>query len=342
MNTPGHGAARGPLAPKPYDFVPFPASVVRRPLSHGVETVLAGEGYYTGRLTLKLTTLTPLFVASGRYELSEDLGFPSGGVARACYRINGRPAIPASSLKGCVRSIAEAVSPSHVSLSRVDLPDYLRDTRFCRVGEKEKSCPACTLFGTGGNKAHIGLVRFEDALSDGNLVTKNLNLLPLRAPQASGRRIPMAYRDSGGFLKGRKFYYHSMPIENSAGDPCEVIPEEAHLSSAVAFMNLEGPLLGLLLFSLSLDDSFKLKLGGGKPLGLGSLSAKATELSLLSQGFLIGAQESERKVEASLSEFAANMIKQADQEGLLLAAQKKRLQEILRWPTNRRAAPGPY
>jgi len=329
-----------PLAPKPYDFVPFPQSVTRRPLPHGIETLCADDGFYSGNLTLVLETLTPLFVASGRYELSEDLTFSKGAIARGCYRIGGQPTIPAASLKGCVRSVAEAVSPSHVSLTKVDIPRHLKDTGQCRAGDR--SCPACALFGTGGTKAHISLVRFEDALPAGEAKTSLRSLIPLHAPQASGQRLPPAYVDKYGVQKGRKFYFHNMPADGSEGDRCEVVQEKTLFMARMSFINLEGPLLGVLFFALSLDGTFRLKLGGGKPLGFGSIALTAIELRLLSSACFMGSAERGAMEGADLAEFVIDMLEGAKAEELLLEPQVEKLREILRWPTSRVAVTEPY
>jgi len=93
--------------PKPYDFVPIAAPRKEKTVGH--ERIL-GDGYASGRLTYDLRALTPVFVASGSYALGKDVGHQDTPVVRACYRVKGVPAIPGSSLKGVIRSIAEAVS----------------------------------------------------------------------------------------------------------------------------------------------------------------------------------------------------------------------------------------
>src|SRR2546426_10579675 len=91
------------------------------------------------------------------------------------YRTTGHRAIPATSLKGCVRSVVEAISRSCVSKTRAKeerprdrvQPSPLEQSRECRKPEKTRSgeaprpCPACRLFGAMG---FGGKVTFRDAL----------------------------------------------------------------------------------------------------------------------------------------------------------------------------------
>ncbi len=66
------------------------------------------DGRHKGKICCTLTTETPIFVGARRYqEASED------HPARvAPYELNGQPAIPATSLRGMISSIAEATSYS--------------------------------------------------------------------------------------------------------------------------------------------------------------------------------------------------------------------------------------
>ncbi len=60
----------------------------------------------TGRLVLELEVITPLHIGSGSYRLNE------GQIVSALMRRDQVPVIPGSSLKGVVRSLAEAASRS--------------------------------------------------------------------------------------------------------------------------------------------------------------------------------------------------------------------------------------
>ena len=315
---------RGPGAPKPYEFVSFPSQVVRQevPGHHVLKPEL-----HTGTLTFHLRTVTPLFVSSGQAALSEDLGLRSGGVVQAHYRIGDQLAIPASSLKGAVRSVAEAVSASCLGVtqaSRRDLPDA-----FERPCTRRAACPACTLFGMGGKEAYMGQVRFEDALlQEGQTMIYRLPALyrpRLGAP---------VYRDRSGRYKGRKFYTHGRPHPADEGGESEVIRPDSLLVGQVAFTNLTEDQLGLLLYALGWEKRFLLKLGGGKPACLGSLLTEPVRLVLRDgrEAFLGGecAAPAEMVWEGdTLKDRVQGYIAGARQRGTILARQAGELERVL-------------
>jgi len=68
--------------------------------------------------------------------------------------------------------------------------------------------------------------------------------------------------------KGRKFYRHGNKIA-SGNEEIEAVSPNSVFGFDVYFENLEKEELGLLIFSLGLDD-LKLKFGGGKPACLGT------------------------------------------------------------------------
>jgi len=97
-------------------------------------------------------------------------------------------------------------------------------------------------------------------------------------------------------LRGRKFYYHH-PSKGWAAYKCPN-PEEhrKHLSEVrplkpgnsfkfwVHFRNLSKAELGLLLYSLVLEDNLRHKLGLGKPLGFGTVKVECLSLKVSRDG----------------------------------------------------------
>src|ERR1051325_1605421 len=127
------------------------------------------RGSYTGNVTCRLNVLTPIHVGSGIYELANDE--PVRGLITA----DGKVIVPGTSLKGAIRSIAEAISDSCVRISRGEIKDNLvRGVRPCdeiksavREREREpKVCVCCSIFGSLG---YQGRVSFTDA----RLLTEN-------------------------------------------------------------------------------------------------------------------------------------------------------------------------
>lgn len=113
--------------PNPFDFVPFPEA----PILRKEEEFDAIDDKISGYLELKIKALTPIHIV-GKVE----------GDQNKMYRQYGKPCIPASSIRGCLRAFTEAVTGGWVSKWN---PEY----------EKE--------FGDAPGKGrHIGFKAFEE------------------------------------------------------------------------------------------------------------------------------------------------------------------------------------
>ncbi len=328
------------IVPKPYDFVSFPRKVARSPVP-GHERLDLTD-HYSGRLSYRLKALTPIFVGTGSYALGEDVGFPQVPVVRPFYRVRGEPTIPGSSLKGVVRSIVEAISPSCVTVTRIasyKLPPGVELAQGRRRGcSPTRACPACNLFGRVSQSAKV---HFSDAhLADGGK-TALFRLSPLFAPRAF--RSPPVYLDDAGKFKGRKFYYHSRPAEDSRQPPVEVLPSGQQVAGEVTFENLRMAELGLLFFALGIDGTLTLKLGGGKPVGLGSLRTVGATLTLLEADHYTQAEAQEKVYRGkALADLVGQAMDAALSEGILLREQALDLAEILTFTQDRSAPLGSY
>jgi len=311
--------------PKRYDFISLPDSVIRQKVpGHS----LLKPDLYTGTLEFILKTLTPVFVSSGQVALSENLEMSPGSVIQAHYRIGDRMAIPGSSLKGAVRSAAEAVSASCLSITRAshrDLPDAYRIDCTPLA-----ACTACILFGMSGRgrEAYLGHVHFHDAILQKE--RKRIFLMP-----ALFRPRPESsfYRKPSRKFKGRKFYKHYRPNEDHRGVESEVILPESLLSGKVEFTNLTKGQLGLLFYSMGCGEHIQLKLGGGKREGLGSLitEPKRLILSAVKESFLIGPDKTAISTyeNAELIELVQQFITTAKQNNLILNKQAGELESLL-------------
>jgi CRISPR/Cas system CSM-associated protein Csm3 (group 7 of RAMP superfamily) len=328
------------VGPKPYAFVPFSRQIKRRSVPGHERLDMAG--HHSGRLAYSLETLTPVFVGTGGYALGEEAGFPQEKVVRPFYRVAGVPAIPGSSLKGVARSIAEAVSSSCVTVTRVGPHKLPKGVERAHSRGNEctatHACPACSIF---GRMSQLGKAHFGDAQLVSGGKTQLFRLSPLFAPQAF--REPPVYVDEAGKFKGRKFYYHSRSSEDPRQPPVEVVPPGRMLQGQVDFENLTRAELGLLFFALGMDGSIALKLGGGKPLGLGSLRVVAAELTLLGTEHYLRAEADETRYSGqALASFVGETIDAALAEKLLLRDQALALVEILTFTQERYAPGGAY
>jgi len=206
------------------------------------------------------------------------------------YPDDERPVIPGSSLKGMVRSVAEAACNGCLSiLNEVyvrrweDFSDaYPPSLHFCGgLDTNGAFCPTCRIFGTapeeeGGTseigaypQAFQGKVRFSDAIFQGdlnNIYDAPATLITLGEPKLSdqvwyydprrgGKRYPLA---------GRKFYYHHDDLTPQTDDS----PSRRHLRATVTplkagatfafrldFRNLLESELALLLYALELEPA---------------------------------------------------------------------------------------
>ena len=115
------------------------------------------------------------------------------------------------------------------------------------------------------------------------------------------------------------------------------------LHGQVDFENLTAAEMGLLFFAAGVDGTLVLKLGGGKPAGLGSLQVVQAELRLLEQDHYTeaDAQESVYR-ERGLLDFIHKAVDAAATQRLFLFEQAQALADILKYPTERNAPQGMY
>jgi CRISPR/Cas system CSM-associated protein Csm3 (group 7 of RAMP superfamily) len=249
-------------APKPYTLVEWPQGAVARAKPTGHRSIDLGKR--TGRLELTIEALTPVHVASGVIKLTND---EHRLLARDVVRVGGKPVLPGSSVKGCIRSIAEAISHSCVRLRRDDLPD---DLSPCT--RKNELCMACQIFGSFGYLAPVRFGDFHQTSGDVALVGVPLFHQPGKEPRL--------YRD-GRWARGRKFYMHS--AHQARGDSAMyVCTADSRFEGTIEFANLDDRQLGLLLVALGLDTAhpFKPKLGGAKPACYGTIAIEVRSFTI--------------------------------------------------------------
>ena len=120
----------GPQAPKPYGFVDIePLEKKDRRFPQGHERYQPGT--VSGRIEATLIVATPLHVSSGQIRLREGREPP---LVREITRVDDAPCIPASTLKGVVRSVAEAITKSCVRISRVRRHQLPSGAAQCQIG----------------------------------------------------------------------------------------------------------------------------------------------------------------------------------------------------------------
>jgi hypothetical protein len=150
-------------------------------------------------------------------------------------------------------------------------------------------CPACSLFGALG---YTGRVNFRDAfqVAGGGRIARRPVAHPPQPDRSQANKHPtqgIIYYTSRDRkqLKGRKFYLHGQQPIDATGkyEAIEVCKTESQFQGKVDINGLSDIELGLLLKGLGFPKQFRLKVGGSKPFGYGSLIVENVAASLTSQ-----------------------------------------------------------
>lgn len=204
------------LKDKSYEFVPL-LRECRKEKYYGHH--IMEKDTYAGKLKLKLTTLSPLHIGGG----IQDYDANGNVIVKQMCR-NGKAVIPGSSLKGAVRSVAEAVSYS----CAVKLPDPIlkralpEENATSCSGIDNELCIICTMFGmVNGSRAYKGKVNFNEfELTSGNLIYKDLPQL-----ESPFKNYPEKH-DIFGEAKGKHIFgnerlYYCRICENGNCQDCK-------------------------------------------------------------------------------------------------------------------------
>lgn len=319
---------RGPVAPKPFEYIAFADRIEKAsPAGHQRYDPNLLTGYLKGEIIV----LTPLHVASGGIELTERAApkfakqFP---LIKAFVRSSGVRVIPGSTLKGAVRSVVEAITPSTVGKvdRRTAVPRGLEEPRRINKDQPPQSNPLSPADRMFGVMDYLGPVQFSDAPQIGDAVVL------VEHPSLFAPRMQAP-------AKGRKFYKHGRPAKGNV--PTEAVPPNGgRFAWRCDFSNLSEAELGVILIALGLGEpKLHLKIGGGKPACYGSVLFKLAELRLrndvvgdyLSWDGTETTTEPGRYVEAALA-----------QKGFVLRPQLQQLSQVLKWPNDRDCPSGVY
>jgi len=255
--------------PKPFFWIPLQDAPQRTtPVFHDAFR----DWGWTGWLILDIEVFSNyLYVGSGQIDL---VNIDGREQARYTFtRRNGNLVIPATSIKGAVRSVFEAITNSCISQRHRRERPLSTAHMACglvRKGKEGKAqlCPACRVFGTTGYR---GRVHFTDGEPVGAIQTTTIKISDLWPPRRT---------------RGRKFY-ETKPYQPQDLRPkrntrfIEVVPKGSIFCTTLRFENLSAGELGALLRALGIvpkEDNpdevhlaFPIKLGGAKPRCLGSV-----------------------------------------------------------------------
>lgn len=323
---------------KPYALVPFPQK--KPQLKHPIGHNRYCNDRLHGKLVLKLTVKTAVHISTGIVAMGSDVGHRIPLIKTMAQGRQQQLTIPGSSLKGVVRSAFEAITNSTLAIVSGRYKSSMPPERLpCR--NKEKLCPASLVFGAMDWQ---GLIHFTDATCE--LKKSVTGFMPsLYRPRPDQRR---AYFENGK-AAGRKFYYNAVNAVSGGdrGIPVQQAGTEYVFKTELQFNNLTQAELGTLLIVLGQDSKhpMALKVGGGKPIGMGTMTVEIEFLekpqSLKERYTRYTLPESNRLTGSALKSFVEEAI-QAAHRGLVEKPQLEALAEILKWPTDRTAPEGMY
>lgn len=319
---------------KPYGLVPLPSQGIDRKRPVGQDQFRHDR--ISGKLHLTLTVQTSTFVASGVVAMGRDENFKVDLIKTAVHQGNTL-IIPGSSLKGVIRSAYEALTRSCLCKTKARREEIPHGYGECKIQkDKVEVCPACRVFGAMGWQ---GLVSFSDVV--GQKVSTSIGFMPsLHRPRTEN---PM-YQNNGK-IAGRKFYYHAAKAVDAGeqrGIPVQQAGQAYEFKTAIQFKNLTEAELGALLIILGQDSDYRmaLKVGGGKPIGMGTLVATLDALEKPANPKDRYTQyvlpESDRLTDEALKNYMQAAIATAHQN-LIEQYQLQELARILAWPTQRTA-----
>lgn len=333
----------GTAITKPYELISFPKErpTLQRPIGH--------HKYHNdrlhGTLYLTLTVQTSLHVSTGVVVMGSDIGNNRIPLIKTMVQgVNNKLSIQGSSLKGCIRSVYEAITNSTLAVVTSNYKEKIPQERLpCK--NKEKLCPASLVFGALDWQ---GLIDFSDAKCESaGYSTGFMPSLYAPRPQRQGYY-------TGDKVAGRKFYYHTIRAIDKGqnqGITVQQAAKEYTFTTQLQFKNLKPAELGTLLIVLGQDPKhpIALKVGGGKPIGMGTMTVNVTEIKAFTDGQQLAKElqlpmlrdryssytpPESAKLSGNLQQLMQKTIQYAH-NNLVQKLQLEQLTEVLRYPTNR-------
>jgi CRISPR/Cas system CSM-associated protein Csm3 (group 7 of RAMP superfamily) len=262
----------------PYDFVRFGRPGLR-------ELAITHERFqehsHSGQFLCCLTARTHLFIPK-----TQEVPGRSHAELALMRGLDGVPLLPGSSLKGVIRSVAEAISGSCLTLPQARRGEvdyrgrppvsYQVPCGFEHCRDADHLCPACRVFGSlSGGNPFLGKVGIGDARATSDVNVEWLTIEALMEPKP---RHKVWYEDpqQHDVMRGRKFYYHrplgprTTPKKTQYNKTVEAVKPGTVFEFGMEYTNLTDDELALLVFALVLEPEMCHKVGMGKPVGLGS------------------------------------------------------------------------
>ncbi len=329
------------LAPKPYEMVSFPTNrpQLARPAGHDRYRL----DLLHGALHLKLEVQTALHISTGVVAMGSDIGKNGIPLIKTMTEtVDRQLVIQGSSLKGCVRAIYEAITNSTLAVMTGKYRDKIPPERMpCK--DRERLCPASRVFGAMDWQ---GLVQFADATC--RSTKPSVGFMPsLYRP----RPERPGYYGKNGKVLGRKFYYNmdrAADRGENRGVPVQQAGKLFTFETTLHYHNLVPAELGILLIILGQDPNYPiaLKIGGGKPIGMGTMTVSVTAIDRstdLRDRYRQYDLDASTRIEGKAAKtYALQQMQIAHTSNLLEPEQLTQLTQILNYPTDRPPPAGMY
>jgi len=322
----------GTIAPKPYRLISLPKQ--KPQLGHPIGQDQYYTDRYHGTLYLALTVQTAVHISTGVVEMGTDVKQKSIPLIKTMTQgSEGHLIIPGSSFKGVVRSAYEAITYSCLCKTKAKSHQIPNGYSECR--NKTQLCAACQVFGAIDWQ---GLIHFTDAYCQS--VGFRAGFIPslYRPRPEEGQRY-----FKQGKVAGRKFYYQTIRAIEKGQQQGILVQQAAKnysFTSQLHYRNLTIAELGTLLIVLGQDQAkypIALKVGGGKPIGMGTMTVEVTKLEQatnLRDRYLSYQVTPNHLTGEPLQQVMQQSIQKAHQE-LVQAQQLQELTDVLKYPTER-------
>lgn len=290
----------------PYDFVGvdwknFPNR--KEPRWHHRLTAVDNVQLYSGRIEVEIEAETPIFLPDTRANANDrSKGDPTKALPFMRQQIGDQTSyiLPGSSLKGVLRELVETLGngcftlfdrtyeyrhiQERIRINYADLVPY----KFRQCNTHNELCIACRIFGMMGRgsraQVFLGKVNISDALSVYVVTHEPAYTLALMNPKPHHEAF---YLDpTTQHIAGRKYYFHH--TEPTFGHDLQaynrlILPLDkgTRFQFHIDFTNLEAEEFAVLLLAVQLEPAMRHKIGYGKPMGLGTVHFKPTNLTLV-------------------------------------------------------------
>ena len=243
----------------------------------------------TGELHITLTAETPVFVAGEK-------GRSPGDASRFFRTPDGALAIPGSTIRGLTRENMQILSFAPVRVGediaenedsgrkgyKFPIADGLPPKYKELVDAGPLDCPSAILGFSRGRLAYRSRVSFGDFAAEAGAREGAVVRMILGEPKPGYAR---AYLDRNSRLRGFKQYWLKdtqktdvPPGKEKVGTALCPLPAGTRFHGVVRFKNLSDAELGLLVWSLCLDEGCYQNVGMGKPYGYGRMSVRVERM----------------------------------------------------------------